>query len=167
METFKTIQLIILCFINIVTIPVLAETKEPTKIIGIHNDIKITLADTFIWRDWQPIVSRPGKDDGSPLMIVSSFIFDNSKGGPKEIHWEAFLLLSGTENIYPVEIWDADSILPWGGNLQANETKSVRLRTSSGPYLKVGDRLTLVVRFIINGEELVMKSKPTEIMRTD
>ncbi|MCF6226024.1 MAG: hypothetical protein L3J22_06935 [Xanthomonadales bacterium] len=170
LKIFKIIQVIILCIINIVAIPVLAtakETKEPEEIIAIHNDLKITLVDVFIWRDWQPVVSRPGKDGGSPLKVVSSFMFNNSKGDSKKTHWEAWLLLSGAESIYPIEIWNADSMLPWSGNLQAKEVKGVKLRTSSGPYLRVGDELTLVVRFIVDGEEIVIKSEPTEIMRTD
>ena len=43
-----------------------------------RGSIKIELLDFFAWRDWQPIVTRPGPDHGSPLMLIAKFKLTNT-----------------------------------------------------------------------------------------
>jgi hypothetical protein len=42
---------------------------------------KISVLQTYFWRDWMPIVRRPGPDGGSPLRAKVNLSFDNSRGG--------------------------------------------------------------------------------------
>jgi hypothetical protein len=173
MKNIKTALLsALLCLIGILPVSLSANAQEITrseKITTLACDLKISLSDTYMWRDWAPGDTSPrqGKDGGSPLMVISSFNFDNSKGNLKKIHWEAWLSSKNTKEIFPVEIWDSDSISPWNGDLQAGQTKDIKLRTYSGPYLEPGDNVVLSVRFFINGKEVLIKSAPTEIKKTE
>ena len=159
---------------KIVTLSILALAMVSPKMwakelkpVTVQNDgLGITLNEIHLWRDWQPMVARPGKDGGSPLKVVATYTIVSAKTSAQKIHWRASLSARKGAQKYPLEMWEADSENPWGGNLKALETRKVRLRTSSGPYVKAGDMFVLEVTFNGDGEELMSTSQPVKVEAT-
>lgn len=159
-----------LCLGFILFIANVAVYGDNSTLFGANNTVvnsegmRIELIEANLWRDWQPMVSRAGPDGGSPLKVVTQFSFHN-KGTTKKIaHWEASLYSSDFGEIFPIELWDANSNKPWGGDLNGNERSKVELRTSSGPYIKSGRKVVLVVDFFVDGELMRVKSNLIEIV---
>ncbi len=125
--------------------------------------ITITINEIYAWRNWQPIVSRAGKDNGSPLMVKTLLSIKSDRKDAIKIHWEAYLEKINDGEIFPIEIWDSDSDSPWSGEINSHEIKKVVLRTYSGPYLEPETSINLIINFNINGEYLRIKSKPVQI----
>lgn len=129
------------------------------------HDVEVEIVNLHAWRDWQPIVTRPGPDHGSPLMIGAEIKITNEAPSRKDAHWEAFIRDEDGIN-HPVEMWDTNSKVPWGGSIQPVSRFKVKLYTRSGPYLKAGKEIQLFIRFYIDGEAYSIKSKKVEIIQT-
>ena len=156
--------LYIVCMLSVSSL--YSEEKSSFILSNTVKNITISIEEMYAWRDWQPIVTRAGKDNGSPLKVKTSFLIENANDITVKIHWEAYLQRINDGKIFPLELLDSDSALPWTGTINARERKKVGLRTYSGPYLKPDTLISLRINFIVDGELLQIKSKPVSIEAT-
>jgi hypothetical protein len=166
LKFIRALFLCVLCLISVKAFAVSDDEIVFKELVGEYDNLKIAILNVYAWRDWQPIVSRPGDDYGSPLLLIADFTFTNLSDKTKNAHWEAFLKQEGINQIIPIELWDSESEQPWGGKIKGKEKLKVQLRTNSGPYLKSGNIVTLFIHFYVDGESISLRSKPIKIMET-
>jgi len=165
-RTARTLIFILMCCVFKLTIAVTDYDVKFNQSVYTRDNLRIEILKFIAWRDWQPIVSRPGPDFGSPLRLIAEVQLTNSSSSPKSTHWEAFLKQDESGQIIPVELWDSNSEQPWGGKIEANGKQTVRLFTRSGPYLKAGSNITLYILFIADGETFYLRSEEVLIEAT-
>jgi len=155
---------------------------------------KITVLQTYFWRDWMPIVDRPGPDRGSPLHAKVKLILDNSMGGTNKLSFQVVIVDdNGQSHSVPFRILPNFQVLPeavwksyrnfdeetkrsvvakynvmWNGELKPGETREVDISTSEGPYLPVGSRIHVKITWMDQqGDSVVVRTPDEPIHRTD
>ena len=128
----------------------------------------VSIENVYCWRDWQPVVEKPGKDAGSPLYIKTNINVDNSTGSAAKLSWEAYVFEMATRKFHPVGLIDKNGTPKWHGGIGDSEVKRAELMTHDGPYLDVGSQVILVFCLKDQGGQVVwVKSKKSQIERTD
>jgi len=155
---------------------------------------KITVLQTYFWRDWMPIVDRPGPDRGSPLYAKVKLMLDNSMGGTNKLSFQVVIVDDkGQSHSVPFRILPNFQVLPeavwksyrnfdeetkrsvaakynvmWNGELKPGETREVDISTSEGPYLPVGSRIHVEITWMDQqGNTVVVRTPDEPIHRTD
>jgi hypothetical protein len=158
------------------------------------GDCEIKVLKTYFWRDWMPIVSRPGPDRGSPLRAEVTLMVDNSSGSANKLCFNAAIVDKEGKS-YPVvfhvladyhvlpddiaksfhglDIETRKSIalkynVKWNGELKTGEVRKIRLNTADGPYLTVGTKIHVVMRWTDRkGNSAVLRTPDAPVNRTD
>jgi hypothetical protein len=155
---------------------------------------KIMVLQTYFWRDWMPIVDRPGPDRGSPLHAKIKLKLDNSMGGTNKLSFQAVIVDDkGQSHSVPFHVLPNFQVLPeavwksyrnldeetkrsvvakynvmWNGELKPGETREVDLSTSEGPYLPVGSIIHVEITWMDQqGNTLIVRTPDERIHRTD
>lgn len=155
---------------------------------------KISILQTYFWRDWMPIVSRPGPDGGSPLRAKVNLSFDNSRGGDNKFSFQVVIMDDkGQTHPVPFRVLPNYRVLPdaviksyrnldeeakravaakyhvmWNGELKAGEIREVGLSTAEGPYLPVGSRIHAEITLTDQkGDSVKVRTPDERINRTD
>ena len=185
------------CFITICLCPVLASG------INSRSDPPLVLAETAVsrlgaceirvlnvsfWRDFMPIVSRPGPDGGSPLHARIKLILDNSRGADNQFSFRA-VIVDGKGQPHPVPFRvitqtgsPSDPNLDgkskrtsatahgavWDGGIKRSEIREVELVTADGPYLPVGSSIHVEITWTDQkGDSVIVRTQDGQIRRTD
>ena len=156
---------------------------------------KISVLETYLWRDWMPVVDQPGSDKGSPLHSKIQLYLDNSAGDSIKLSYQGVVVSSKgqssavtftvlpnyrliPESIDNPESWQtmddtarkaviARYNVLWTGELKPGETRKVELLSSDGPYLPGGDMATVEITLTDQkGRSVVVKSPSTLIIKT-
>jgi hypothetical protein len=155
---------------------------------------RITVVGTSFWRDWMPIVSKPGPDGGSPLHVRVKLSVDNSTGGANKLSFRAeivdhkgqsysapFRVLPNfrvlpddvfksyrTYDVQTKKAVDAKYNVMWDGGLDPGESREVELATAEGPYLPVGSSIHVRIEWTDKKGGMAVARTPDEpIKRTD
>ena len=157
---------------------------------------KIVVLETYFWRDWMPIVGRPGPDRGSPLHAKVAFSLDNSTGAADRLSFQAVIIDQkgqshpGTFRVMPnyrilpeaidnPESWRtmdetakkavmAKYNVIWNGELKPGEVRRVELLAADGPFLPVGSRVHIEITLTDQkGNSAVVRTPDEYINRTD
>jgi len=165
-----------------------------TGTVSRFSACKITVLQAHFWRDWMPIVGRPGPDRGSPLRAKVRLSLDNSTGGMDKLSFRA-IVVDDQGQSYPVTFHvlpncrvlpdaasksyrnlDAQAKRPlaakdnvtWNGEIRPGEVMEIELVTAEGPYLPVGSSVHVEITWTYKkGESVVVKSPAAPIQRTD
>jgi hypothetical protein len=155
---------------------------------------KITVLKTYFWRDWMPIVSRPGPDRGSPLHAKVQLSLDNSTGNADTFSFRA-VIVDSKGKVYPTTFHvlpnyrvlpedidksystlddktrksiDARYNVVWNGELKPGEVRTVEFLGADGPYLPVGDMAHVEITLTdLKGDSIVVRTPDAIIHRTD
>jgi hypothetical protein len=155
---------------------------------------EITVTEVYFWRDWMPIVSRPGPDGGSPLHSRVRVRMDNSKGEANRYSFKAVVVDARGQayavtpkvlpnfRVLPDEVANvyrgfdeqtkedviAKYNVEWDGVLKPGESRVVELATSDGPYLPVRSRIHMEITWTNQkGDSVTVKTPEAEIDRTE
>lgn len=166
-------------------------TKETVSELG---PCKITVLQTYFWRDWMPIVDRPGPDRGSPLHAKVKLRLDNSMGGTDKLSFRTEVVDDkGQSHSVPFHVLPNFQVLPdavwksyrnfdeetkrsvadkynvmWNGELKPGEIREVDLATADGPYLPVGSSIHVKITWMDQqGDSVVVRTPDEPIHRTD
>jgi hypothetical protein len=169
----------------------IAEDNRPSVKVG---KCEITVLETYLWRDWQPVVNHPGPDRGSPLHSRVSFWLDNSTGDAAKFTYKAAIIdAKGQSQALDLRILPNFGVLPedvaksfgdlgeqdrmnaiaqynvvWDGTLKKGESRQVTLLGADGPYLLAGSEARIEVTWTdAAGNAVVIKTDETGINRTD
>jgi hypothetical protein len=124
---------------------------------------KIQVLKEYFWRDWMPIVSRPGTDGGSPLYSKVTLSLDNSIGGSNKLSFQA-VIVDNKGRSYPANFQSRE----WNGELKPGEIRTVELFDKDGPYLPVRDSVHVEMTLTDQkGDSIVVKTRGALIERTD
>jgi hypothetical protein len=135
---------------------------------GKLRGMSVSVTNAYCWRDWMPIVQRPGPDGGSPLYVVGRLKIDNSDGKSAVVKWESYLLDVKARKLHAIRLSDKRNKPAWNGRVPESKVIEIDLTTGNGPYLPVGTQVILVFRLQIpGGETLWLKSKQVAIGRTE
>lgn len=164
------------------------------KTSGRVGECIVSISKAYFWRDWMPIVSRPGPDRGSQLHATITLQLENPS---KEICRLAFRALlidrKGRTSALPLEVMPNYRVLPqdiakqyrqlteearrsviakynviWDGSLQPGESRLLELFTPEGPYWPVGSYVYCELTWTDeNGMSNVVKTFDEIINRTD
>jgi len=170
----------ILSLIQLCSFPVRAQNTNiqlppsgPVATTGSITGCVITVDDAFFWRDWMPTVSmdtvpsNKSNDGGKPLYVSVSLKLDNLKGPQKQLSWEAFILAEDN-TIYPLNLVDETGKPGWTGIIEAGETKNVKLMSHNGPYIAVGTKMEVFIRFTDQDHaQTWVKTASLEIVKTE
>jgi hypothetical protein len=154
----------------------------------------ITVLDTYFWRDWMPIVDRPGPDHGSPLRAKIKLRIDNSAAGATKLSVRA-VVLDDQGQFHPITFnplpnyrilpeavaktyrdldektraeTDAKYNVIWDGLLRPGESREVELLAGDGPYLPVGSDVRVAMTWTDQtGNSVAVTTPKTPIQRTD
>ena len=171
--------------------PARSATKGTASQLG---NCRITVLGTYFWRDWMPIVSRPGPDRGSPLRAKVKLSLDNARGTASKLSFRA-VVVDDKGQSYPVTFHvlpnyrvlpddvsksyrtldeatkktvAAQDDLTWNGELKPGEVREVELATADGPYLPVGSRVHLEITWTDKrGDSVTVRTPDAQIQRTD
>ena len=116
------------------------------------NGFDIALSDPYLWRDWQPVVSNPGADGGSPLRAAVTLLITNRKEIKRPISWKAFLESAEGER-FPLHWTDRAQIPQFAATLGPGQTYQVDLVAHNGPYLPVGSSTSIHFEFETDGDQ--------------
>jgi hypothetical protein len=175
--------------------PYLDPARSSTKGTGSQlGNCRITVLGTSFWRDWMPIVSRPGPDRGSPLRAKVMLSLDNSTGAANKLSFRVAIVDDkGQSHSVPFRVMPNHRVLPdditksyrtqgeetkktvaaqydltWNGELKPGEVREVELATADGPYLPVGSRVHLEITWTDKrGDSVTVRTPDTQIQRTD
>ena len=116
----------------------------PTSVV--INDVRIEATSASFWRDWMPMVSRPGPDGGSPLYSLVRFQFHNTGTTTRRFSFTAEVH-DGTGGIHavPFRIMRTYSGPPWNGEIGPGERRDIEILSHDGPYLQIRSRVFAVV----------------------
>lgn len=172
-----------------------AETNPDDGVVFKLGTCKISVLETYLWRDWMPLVGRPGPDKGSPLHSKIQLYLDNSAGSSAKFSFQGIIVSSKgqssavtftvlpnyrliPESIDNPESWQtmdetarkaviAKYNVLWSGELKPGETRKVELLSADGPYLPGGDTAAIKITLTDQkGRSVVVKSPSTLIHKT-
>ena len=154
----------------------------------------ITVLDVYFWRDWMPIVERPGPDRGSPLRAKIKLLLENPAAGAIKLSVRA-VVIDDQQQSYPITFHplpnyrllpdavagsyrdldektraevDAKYRVTWDGILNPGESREVELLAGDGPYLPVGSDVRVAMTWTDqNGVSAVVTTNKAPINRTD
>jgi len=130
----------------------------------------ITILTASLWRDWMPIVSRPGPDGGSPLYGKISVKIDNSKDQDQVLSFQVKIIDEKVQT-YSVPLRIVSTSTNPGqldGRIAAGAVMQYELSTDSGPYLPAGSTVHVEITVTNQkGESATVKSRDVVIDRTD
>tara|TARA_Y100001960_G_scaffold330627_1_gene425180 strand:+ start:84 stop:656 length:573 start_codon:yes stop_codon:yes gene_type:complete len=131
------------------------------------NGFDIALSDPYLWRDWQPVVSNPGADGGSPLRAAVTLVIVNREEIKRPISWKS-LLESAEGEQFPLHWTDRAQIPQSATTLGSGQTYQLDLVVHNGPYLPVGSSASINFQFEINGDPAGdLSSGSVSVERTD
>lgn len=127
------------------------------------GNCRIIVQETNVWRDWMPIVDKPGPDGGSPLHVKIRLRLDNSAGDEKKLSFEAAVVDDKGQS----HAIDAHYV-QWNGELKHGESRAVELSAADGPYVPVGSSVRVVMTWTDQaGDSLTLSTPESTIFRTD
>jgi hypothetical protein len=133
---------------------------------GILDGCEITVIAVDFWRDWMPIVDRPGSDGGSPLRARIEFSLDNRSGSPKKLSFTGNVVDEKGQS-YPVR-FEVAADSGWNGSLEPGKKQVVVLLLKDGPYLPAGSLIHAEVIWADQkGVSVPIQTPNVKITRTD
>jgi hypothetical protein len=167
---------------------------SPKSAAANPGKFKATVLDTSVWRDWMPIVERPGPDGGSPLHAKIKLWLDNSAGDTENLSFQA-VVVDGKGQSYDLafHVLPNFRVLPekilnayrtcdedtkkkviakynviWNGVLKKGESREVEFAVAEGPYLPVGSNVHIEIMWKdLKGDTMVVKTPEVAIERSD
>ena len=131
------------------------------------NGFDITLSDPYLWRDWQPVVSNPGADGGSPLRAAVTLLITNGEEIKRAISWKTFLESADGEQ-FLLQWTDRAQTPQFAAALGPGQTYEVELVAHNGPYLPVGSSVSIHFQFETDGDQTGhLSSGSVNVERTD
>jgi hypothetical protein len=155
---------------------------------------KITVLGLYAWRDWQPVVERPGPEGGSPLYVKVKLRVANQGTGTDTLSYRAVIIAEdGKSYEATFKILPNLGVMPdaamesygnlddqgkkdmlakynveWDGSLHSAEDRLVEIITHDGPYLPVASRIRVEINWTdAEGHSVVVRTPETNIERTD
>lgn len=105
----------------------------------------ITAIDAAYWRDWMPLVARPGPDGGSALRVRILVSIENRTGRPRALSATAVVRDGqGAEQPIDLEMAGLDGA-PWDGAIGPGEVRTVELSSGGGPHAPVGSEVRAII----------------------
>jgi hypothetical protein len=135
----------------------------PSRIGG----CEIKVLDAYFWRDFMPVVSRPGPDGGSPLRAKLKLSIDNSRGAENRFSLKAvFIDEKGQSHPASFRVMQHGGV--WGSEIKTSEVREIELVTAEGPYLPVGSGVHVEITWTDRkGESVLVRSPVLPVNRTD
>ena len=118
------------------------------------NGVLISLDIPYLWRDWQPIVRKPGPDGGSPLYAKFDLKLTNISQNTLRVSWTA-TLKPGDGHLYLLQLTAQGNDAGESITLGSLATTHLTLRTHNGPYLAAGSETIVAISFKVNGNRPV------------
>ena len=127
----------------------------------------IKVLDAYFWRDFMPIVSRPGPDGGSPLRARVRLRIDNTTGADDKLSFRA-VIVDEKGQPHPAAFRVEQRGGVWGGEVKASEVRENELITDGGPYLRVGSGVHCEITWTDRkGDSVIVRTPVGQINRTD
>ena len=125
---------------------------------GEIGNVKFSIQDPYVWRDWQPLVRQPGPDGGSPLMASFRLTGINPTSTNKAFSIRAWV--SAKDGVVtPVEIVDRTRFSIERLSLDSLSKREISLLIPNGPYLDPGTEITLLLEIKAEiGKPLLLSS---------
>jgi hypothetical protein len=128
---------------------------------------EIRALDVYFWRDFMPVVSRPGPDRGSPLRAKVRLSIDNTRGIANKLSFQAVIVDEKGQS-HPVFFQVTRHGAVWDGEIKASEVREIELVTAEGPYLPVGSGVHVQITWTDrNGDSVIVRTPVAQINRTD
>lgn len=149
---------------------------------------EISVLDIYFWRDFMPIVSRPGPDGGSPLRAKVKLSLDNSRGADNEFSFKT-VVVDEEGRVYPVSFRvmprnrvpsyrtpdegakrtiAASHDVMRNVEVKRSEISEIELITAEGPYLPVGSSIHVEITWTDQkGDSVIVRTPVAQINRTD
>ncbi|MFB3854408.1 MAG: hypothetical protein ACE148_11365 [Vicinamibacterales bacterium] len=115
----------------------------PSQTIG---SVTVEALSASYWRDFMPIVQKPGPDGGSPLTAAVTIRVTN--GGPASTSFVVSGAIRDSENAshaMTASATDRRTGLPWSGVVLGQATLEINVSLRDGPFLPVGSRVFAVI----------------------
>jgi len=116
----------------------------PSETIG---SVTVEALNASYWRDFMPIVQKPGPDGGSPLMAAIAVRVTNDGPASTSLSLSGTIHESGTGHAMTASAVDRQTGRPWNGVILGQTTLVVDVSLRDGPYLPVGSRAFAVITF--------------------
>lgn len=149
---------------------------------------EIRVLAAYFWRDFMPIVSRPGPDGGSPLRARIKMRLDNSRGADSQFSFRAVIVdEKGQPHPAPFRVVSQGRVPSdpdpggknkrtfaighdemWPVEVKRSEIREVELVTADGPYLPVGSSVHVDITWTgQKGDPVIVRTPNGQIRRTD
>lgn len=149
---------------------------------------EISVLDIYFWRDFMPIVSRPGPDGGSPLRAKVKLSLDNSRGADNEFSFKT-VVVDEEGRVYPVsfQVMPRNRVPSYrtpderakrtiaashdvmrNVEVKRSEISEIELITAEGPYLPAGNSIHVEITWTDQkGDSVIVRTPVAQINRTD
>lgn len=101
---------------------------------------RITAASIYAWRDWMPVVSKPGPDGGSPLHAKVTLTLDNSAGEATKLNCNAVVV---DEKGGPAYCW---FLAPFAGGANLSPATTPSAAKPSTPAVREASNKWMLMR---------------------
>ncbi|OEU76808.1 MAG: hypothetical protein BA864_07255 [Desulfuromonadales bacterium C00003093] len=125
---------------------------KKSKMSNRIESLTVNIIKSYAYRDWMPIVLRPGPDGGSPLFLGVAILLHNQGKSPLCIEKDAYIETEEGGQ-YPIMLENLSEGPTWPVNINAGQTIQTFIGTRSGPYLPVGSQFHLIIRLVANSGE--------------
>ena len=106
----------------------------------------LSVDEGYLWRDWQPTVSSPGPDGGSPLYVSVVVSFANSADLEQNNIWRGDIQ-DFEKYLYPISLIVRDEGLKTTTKVLSESELKLILIAHDGPYLNIASSARLLVQF--------------------
>jgi len=128
---------------------------------------EIRVLDAYFWRDFMPIVSRPGPDGGSPLRVRVRLSVDNSRGVENKFSFRAVIVDEKGQS-HPITFRGTQRGMMWDGEINTSEVREIELVAADGPYLPAGSGVHVEITWTDRkGDSVIVRTPVAQINRTD
>ena len=128
------------------TAPGTSPTFPPNLATSIAlGGVSFQVNSTYFWRDWMPIVQKPGPDGGSPLFGAIKVGIDNASAASRMTLTCTVRDVSGKSYPAAASLIDLATGKEWDGTVPANGHVDVYVSLHDGPYLPLNSKVFAVL----------------------
>jgi hypothetical protein len=127
--------------------------------------LTVSMDSPYLWRDWMPVVSKPGIDGGSPTATLVSVILTNKGERSETVSWSANIY-DNEGTAHPISLGDRNNMMRSSVELDAGQTVRLDLLGHDGPYLPVGHLVSVELVFGTGSASTQLISSQVEIRKT-
>jgi hypothetical protein len=133
---------------------------------GSIMNISISLSNVYCWRDFQPVVTDPQPDGGSPLFTKLNVNLTNNQEVKYILTINSWIFYENQS--YPIIFKDRGAREINNISVNVNQTLSIEMVNHNGPFVPIDSLVYVLTEFSTDNENIILLSSgPVVVYKTD